>query len=177
MPPCIVPRRDNMERATHECGLDQPAVADRPVHVGWVEVLQARPEREVRRGRFLCLEPTEAMDRGERSLDGSFEEALACQRRAIQLAGGEHLHMATVPVTVAVCRSGGVGRTQVSSGIGGRMPQLAYGSRDGRDTSVISTAIHGSTGQDTPMSLLGPPEPRLRPIWRAYLQCYWKGRP
>ena len=79
-----------MDGAAHECSLhDRPAL-ERPCEVVVAEGLEARPEPDVGIWRVLVLNAADAFERTGDGQRRAFEEELAGEQRAVQLALREH---------------------------------------------------------------------------------------
>ena len=86
----VISRADGMERDPHERRLDGvPSLERHPQRLG-IEIGQARPQGEERRGGFLRLDAADPLEGADGIEPGRrFEQQLACQRRAVERARRE----------------------------------------------------------------------------------------
>jgi hypothetical protein len=78
-----------VERDPHQRRLDDLVVAEGAIQVGWVEVGDPVPQRQIRRRGLLglqCDDPRDSVDNAE-PLAG--EQQLAGERRPVELTGGD----------------------------------------------------------------------------------------
>ena len=78
-----------MKRAAHETRADHLAAFDRRPELLAAEVFEARPERDVWRGRPLRLQRREPFDRRDDADAGALEKQLSREHRAVQLPKGQ----------------------------------------------------------------------------------------
>ena len=86
----VVGRADGMKRDPHQRGLDHIPAFERCPQGPWIEVGEACPQGEERRGGFLRLDAADLLERAHGIKPGrSLEQQLACQRRAVERARRE----------------------------------------------------------------------------------------
>jgi hypothetical protein len=78
-----------MDRPAHDTDAHGRAVEQRLLQLGWRETRDPGTERHVRIARHLCLQADEQAHDVERRPVCAFEQQLARQRGAVQLAVGE----------------------------------------------------------------------------------------
>ncbi len=85
-----VPRAHDVQRHAEQGGLDDLPLLECPRQLLLAEVLQARPQADVRRGGVLSLQSADAFDRPWYGELPPLEQQLTFEQRAIQLAQREH---------------------------------------------------------------------------------------
>jgi hypothetical protein len=78
-----------VERGPHERPLDDPPLPERAIQLRGDEAVEARGQRDVRRGWLLRLERDESLDGVDDIQPLPAQEPLAGKRRAVELGGGQ----------------------------------------------------------------------------------------
>ena len=84
--------RQQMDRAAQCRRTHDAALGEKSIELIRIEPLEPRPQRDMRVGRHLRLQPDEVLDRRERVEPGPGEQQLAGERGAVQRPIAEQLH-------------------------------------------------------------------------------------
>jgi hypothetical protein len=82
----VVPSRDDVDRLPHQRALDDGAAHEGPVEVVSLELLEARPESDVRVRRVLVLDAPDPLERTREREARALEQELSREKCPVQLA-------------------------------------------------------------------------------------------